>query len=85
MSLDIVLIINVSMSTDRQKACPLCGVNRKGKESCCYRGGAWFKKCGDPGENAEHTWNEGTQACKGGNMFNLINRYMYCHLLVGMT
>lgn len=32
--------------------------------SCCARGGAWFKKCGDPGDpDYDHTWFEGIQAC----------------------
>ena len=46
--------------------CPKCGVNKKnGKRSCCLRGGAWFKQCGDPGGKKFHTWSEGIETCKG--------------------
>merc|ERR1712032_118749 len=46
--------------------CTKCGTTMKsGKASCCAPGGAWFKKCGDPGDsNFDHTWFEGIQACK---------------------
>ena len=52
---------------NRSNACSECGVTNKfGKRSCCARGGAWFKNCGDTGDtNFEHTWTEGVQACKG--------------------
>ena len=46
--------------------CPKCGTNKSGKLSCCARGGAWFQKCGDPGDSKfGHTWNEGIKACRG--------------------
>ena len=47
--------------------CPKCGVTKKfGARSCCARGGAWFKNCGDDGDTKfDHTWTEGIQACKG--------------------
>ena len=47
-------------------ACTQCGILKKsGKHSCCARGGAWFKNCGDAGDsNFDHTWVEGIQACK---------------------
>ena len=42
-----------------------CAVNKKFQSSCCFRGGSWFKKCGDPGDSRfEHTWSQGLQACK---------------------
>ena len=45
--------------------CPKCGVDKDGALSCCFRNGAWFKKCGNPGDSKfEHTWLEGNQACK---------------------
>ena len=46
--------------------CLKCGVAKKsGKRSCCVRGGAWFKYCGEAGDGQfEHTWTEGIQACK---------------------
>ena len=48
-------------------ACPTCGtIKQTGKLSCCTRGGAWFKQCGDFGDsNFDHTWSEGIEACKG--------------------
>ena len=47
--------------------CGKCGtVKRNGRVSCCAPGGAWFLKCGDPGDsNFDHTWREGIQACRG--------------------
>ena len=47
--------------------CSKCGTaKRSGKRSCCARGGAWFKNCGDVGKTQfDHTWVEGIQACKG--------------------
>ena len=46
--------------------CPRCGtINKSGKRSCCARGGAWFRNCGDAGNTKfDHTWVEGIQACK---------------------
>ena len=51
----------------RSKGCPKCGtVKKSGKVSCCARGAAWFKKCGDADNaNFDHTWGEGIQACSG--------------------
>ena len=46
--------------------CRKCAANKAGKFTCCARGGAWFKKCGDVGETKfDHTWIEGVQACTG--------------------
>merc|ERR1712157_84473 len=55
-----------SSSAVNRNECPKCILIKKtGKRSCCYRGGAWFKKCGNPGDrNFEHTWNDGIRACK---------------------
>ena len=46
--------------------CPKCvKINKSGKRSCCARGGAWFKTCGDVIDTQfRHTWAEGIQACK---------------------
>ena len=44
--------------------CRKCGRNPRGKLSCCAPGGYWLGKCGDEGENKEHTWSEGLRACK---------------------
>ena len=57
------------------KACPKCGrIKKSGKLSCCARGGAWFKNCGDVRESKfHHTWVEGMQACKKFVISNLIN------------
>ena len=57
-------------SSAKRKECPKCATARKsGKLSCCARGGAWFKKCGDVGDaNFEYTWTEGFRACNIGFM-----------------
>ena len=46
--------------------CLKCGTTKKsGKQSCCARGGDWFKQCGDAGDQKfDHTWAEGIQSCK---------------------
>ena len=46
--------------------CLKCGtIKASGKLSCCARGGAWFKKCGDSAnEKVDHTWAEGIRACE---------------------
>ena len=46
--------------------CATCRtIKKSGLLSCCARGGAWFKKCGDAGDvQFDHTWAEGVQACK---------------------
>jgi hypothetical protein len=56
-------------------ACPKCGsIKKSGKLSCCARGGAWFKNCGDAGDpHFDHTWVEGIQACKKNVRSNLVN------------
>ena len=47
--------------------CLKCAITKKsGKLSCCARGGAWFKNCGDVGDSKfDHTWIEGIQSCQG--------------------
>ena len=47
--------------------CVKCEVVKKSdKRSCCARGGAWFKNCGDAGDTKfDHTWIEGVKACEG--------------------
>ena len=54
-------------STTVSLACSKCGTTKKsGRSSCCARGGAWFKNCGDAGDTKfDHSWTEGIQACKG--------------------
>ena len=56
----------IPTSTAVTSICTKCGsTKRTGKHSCCARGGAWFKKCGDAGDTQfDHTWAEGIQACK---------------------
>ena len=45
--------------------CVKCGTSKGGKRSCCARGGAWFKNCGDVGDmKFDHTWAEGIQSCE---------------------
>ena len=39
---------------------------KSGKRSCCARGGAWFKNCGDASDTKfDHTWIEGVRVCEG--------------------
>ena len=44
----------------------MCGaIKKSGQLSCCARGGAWFKNCGDVDDtNVDHTWAEGIEACR---------------------
>ena len=54
-------------TTTIRSLCPKCGTIRKSrKNSCCGRGGSWFRNCGRGGSNTklDHTWYEGIQACK---------------------
>ena len=53
-----------------RNTCPKCGtIKKSGRQSCCARGGAWFKKCGDVGDTIfDHTWTEGIQACTSSEM-----------------
>ena len=46
--------------------CPKCGaITKSGKNSCCGRGGSWFRNCGSAGKaKLDHTWHEGIQACR---------------------
>ena len=62
--IDALTTINASVVSSGT-SCPNCATNNAGKHSCCARGGAWFKNCGDVGETQfDHTWSEGIQACK---------------------
>ena len=47
--------------------CRKCAATKaSGKFSCCARGGAWYKICGDADDGKfDHTWTEGIWACKG--------------------
>ena len=58
---------NYSNTVKPSTTCPKCGTMKNSKKlSCCVRGGAWFKNCGDVGDSKfDHTWPEGVQACKG--------------------
>ena len=55
-----------SLPTASRSGCPKCGtIKKSAKRSCCARGGAWFKNCGDAGDpRFDHTWTEGIQACQ---------------------
>ena len=59
--------MSLSVVTSSSSGCPRCGIIQKSNTlSCCARGGAWFKQCGDVGDaQLHHTWSEGIQACKG--------------------
>ena len=66
--IDVELPAKSSLSkVSGSSGCLKCGTSKKsGKLSCCVRGGAWFKRCGDAGDaQFDHTWSEGMQACKG--------------------
>ena len=57
---------SASAASSIDNMCPKCGIVKKsGKLSCCARGGAWFKNCGNDGDREfDHTWVEGIEACK---------------------
>ena len=57
----------VSSSSNNNNRCLKCSITQKSDElSCCARGGAWFKNCGDAGDTRfDHTWFEGVQSCAG--------------------
>ena len=69
----------------KSKRCPKCAINKKsGRVSCCARGGAWFKNCGDAGDaNFDHTWVEGIQACK--STFLRVCAVQYVCIVVGFV
>ena len=59
--------------------CPRCGITFRGQQSCCARGAGWDGKCGNEGENKEHTWNEGWKSCNRKNRKNrLIGLLIEC-------
>ena len=62
-----------SFAVSGSNGCVKCGMSKKsGKRSCCARGGAWFKNCGDAGDKKfDHTWVEGIQACEGYASFSV--------------
>ena len=63
-SADAPAEMNVS-ALSSSNGCVKCATNKAGKRSCCARGGAWFKNCGDAGDpQFDHSWTEGIQACK---------------------
>ena len=54
------------VSPDSAFVCAKCGTFKKsGRLSCCAPGGAWYKNCGDVGDdNVDHAWLEGVTACE---------------------
>ena len=62
------------MPTTVISACTKCGtIKKSGKRSCCARGGAWFKNCGDAGDTKfDHTWVQGIQACKSAFLLRVL-------------
>ena len=54
------------VAVSSSNGCPKCATSKKSaKLSCCARGGAWFKNCGNVGDaQFDHTWAEGVQVCK---------------------
>lgn len=61
-----VVLAGITNEPDTSRLCPKCGMKtRSGKLSCCSREGAWYNKCGDPGNTSfQYTWLEGVQACE---------------------
>ena len=63
--------------------CPKCATNvatnkESGTPSCCFRGGSWFGKCGNPGDSKfDHTWFEGIQMCKS-KLVSILSRVFVC-------
>ena len=56
--------LSATTARSSNSVCLKCVTNRAGRSSCCARGGAWFKNCGDGGDTQfDHTWAEGLQAC----------------------
>ena len=57
----------MAMDLSSNNGCSKCSTLKKsGKLSCCARGGAWFKNCGDADATQfDYTWAEGIEACKG--------------------
>ena len=53
-------------TTAVRPVCPKCGIIKSsGKHSCCALGGAWFMKCGPPGDpNFIYTWADGVNSCE---------------------
>ena len=72
--------IAVESSSD---GCRKCGIIKKsGKRSCCARGGAWFKRCGDAGDpTKDHTWADGMAACQR----KLRAAFMHMHTHAGQV
>ena len=49
--------------------CRKCAPNKKGKVSCCFKGGSWYQNCGDPADAGDakpfdYTWRQGFEACE---------------------
>ena len=66
MSAEVKTRTDTSVITSRN-GCSKCGnIKKSGKLSCCARGGAWYKNCGDEGDaKFGHTWAQGIHACEG--------------------
>ena len=80
------MLANIAKQSHIIGSCPKCGItNKSGLRSCCARGGAWFKKCGDPGDtNFGHTWLEGFHACRSSCHIHVLYlpAYLARHLLI---
>ena len=62
------------ITTATTAACPKCGaISPLGKPSCCAPYAAWHGKCGNEGENKEHTWSEGVKACLRKTVYILLS------------
>ena len=56
-------------TTTEASTCRKCAANKKGKVSCCFKGGSWYQKCGYPADTGDaksfdYTWRQGMEECK---------------------
>ena len=58
--------LSITPAINNMMTCTKCGTFEKsGRASCCASGGAWYNKCGGPGNrNVEHRWFQGVEACE---------------------
>ena len=59
--------VKAGTATDAS-TCRKCVANKKGKVSCCSKGGSWYQNCGDPADVGDskpfdYTWRQGFEAC----------------------
>lgn len=76
-------VVGTSIRLDMQPSfpkakCDKCGRFESGAFSCCAPGGTWHRNCGD---NGEHTWSDGAEACESKlNFFQIGCQYLCRHV-----